>query len=195
MEALRSAGAPRLDPVRWRYLELLAQRMEGQPEAVRSRLQERLAQGLEAMRERVAQAQPAAPVAKARGTRIAPPLRPLAQLNAYIAAATKEAPEGQPGGEGDASPEIRSVRRFRETWSKIDAERQVDQAVVRAPENAGPLNSHTLVLRSLGLMRDLSPDYLRRFLVHVDALLWLSQAEPGGAAAEGKGGRRARGRK
>jgi hypothetical protein len=33
-----------------------------------------------------------------------------------------------------------------------------------------------LVLRSLGIMRDVSPDYLNRFMAHVDALLCLDQA-------------------
>jgi hypothetical protein len=33
------------------------------------------------------------------------------------------------------------------------------------------------VLRTLALMRDLSPDYLRRFLSHADTLLWLEQAQ------------------
>lgn len=76
----------------------------------------------------------------------------------------------------EASSEMASVRRFREAWSRIAAENQVDQAVERGPVNAGPLNSHLLVLRSLALMRRLSPEYLRRFLSHVDTLLWLDQA-------------------
>jgi hypothetical protein len=33
-----------------------------------------------------------------------------------------------------------------------------------------------LVLRSLGLMRDLSPDYLNRFMAHVGTLLCLEEA-------------------
>jgi hypothetical protein len=53
----------------------------------------------------------------------------------------------------------------------------VVQATHRAPENAGPLNSHMLVLRTLGLMRELSPHYLRRFLSHTETLLWLEQAQ------------------
>ncbi len=32
-------------------------------------------------------------------------------------------------------------------------------------------------LRSLGLMRDISPDYLNRFMVHVDTLLCLDEAD------------------
>jgi hypothetical protein len=68
------------------------------------------------------------------------------------------------------------VRQFTEVWSKISAEQQVVQALHRGPENAGPLNSHRLMLRSLSLMQSLSPDYLRRFLSQMDSLLWLEQA-------------------
>ncbi len=51
------------------------------------------------------------------------------------------------------------------------------------PENAGPLNSHHLVHRSLLLMRDLSPEYLNRFMTYVDTLLWVDQLNGAGAAA------------
>jgi hypothetical protein len=34
-----------------------------------------------------------------------------------------------------------------------------------------------LMLRSLGLMRDLSPDYLNRFMGYVDTLFFLDSAE------------------
>ena len=55
-------------------------------------------------------------------------------------------------------------------------QKQVAQAIAQAPQNAGPINSHMLVLRSLGLMRDISPDYLNRFMAHVDTLLCLDEA-------------------
>jgi hypothetical protein len=35
------------------------------------------------------------------------------------------------------------------------------------------------VLRSLGLMRDISPDYLSRFMAHVDTLMCLEEADKG----------------
>ena len=113
------------------------------------------------------------------------PCAPLAQLNQYIQNVKQDGIDHRLGsGLGgslvsdmeEASSEMASVRRFREAWSRIAAEDQVDQAVERGPVNAGPLNSHMLVLRSLALMRKLSPDYLRRFLSHVDTLLWLDQA-------------------
>ena len=68
------------------------------------------------------------------------------------------------------------ARRFRQAWTRRRSLEQVQRAVARAPANAGPLNSHALVLQSLELMRELSPDYLRRFLVHVEALQWLDAA-------------------
>ncbi|HEX5785137.1 MAG TPA: DUF2894 domain-containing protein [Burkholderiaceae bacterium] len=80
--------------------------------------------------------------------------------------------------DGASLSELGSVRRFGEVWAKVSAQQQVDRALDRGPENAGPLNSHRLMLRALSLMRDLSPDYLRRFLSQVDTLLWLEQTPP-----------------
>jgi hypothetical protein len=73
--------------------------------------------------------------------------------------------------------ELKTIRRFRSTWSKLSADTQVVQALAQPPKNAGPLNSHMLVLRSLALMRDLSPDYLARFMSYADTLLCLDQCE------------------
>ena len=105
---------------------------------------------------------------------------PLAELNLYIRAVTgsaaSHAVDGAPTGTGDGAPELKSARRFREAWSRISAEDAVERAVGRGPENAGPLNSHMLVLRTLTLARALSPDYLRRFLSQADTLLWLDGA-------------------
>uniref|UniRef100_UPI004047C9A1 DUF2894 domain-containing protein n=1 Tax=Limnohabitans sp. TaxID=1907725 RepID=UPI004047C9A1 len=41
---------------------------------------------------------------------------------------------------------------------------------------AGPIHSHRLMLRSLGLMRDLSPDDLNRFTGCVDTVLILANS-------------------
>jgi hypothetical protein len=68
------------------------------------------------------------------------------------------------------------VRHFRNTWSKLSADRQVAKALGQGPQNAGPINSHRLVLASLALMREISPDYLNRFMCYADALLCLDQS-------------------
>ena len=126
----------------------------------------------------------------------APPTNrsPLAALNAHIARASQLARQQLPTTTGPADttpwPTLRSAQRFHETWSRISAETEVTKAEKRAPDNAGPLNSHKLVLHTLSLMRQLSPDYLRGFLAQAETLLWLDQAHalPRQVAAAKTGG-------
>ena len=132
------------------------------------------------------------------------PAAPLAALNRYIEGLRQEGDgplQGlgldKPSGHGfandaDAHRELPSVRRFREAWSRIAAEDRVAEAVERGPTNAGPLNSHMLVLRTLSLLRDLSPDYLRRFLSQMETLQWLEQASQTIAPVKPKPARRSR---
>ncbi len=118
---------------------------------------------------------------------------PLTELLAHVARhATEGAPQapGQGAGvSGEAEGELRSVRRFRSTWAKLSIDRQLSQAFAQAPENAGPLNSHHLVLQSLGLMRDIAPEYLEQFVSYVDTLLWLEQVDGARAPAPKSAGR------
>lgn len=81
-----------------------------------------------------------------------------------------------------AEPELLDY--FRETCSKLSADSQLRASLEQVPKNAGPLNSSSLVHRSLSLMRELSPEYLRQFLSYVDALSWLQQMN-GDEAATG----------
>jgi hypothetical protein len=85
---------------------------------------------------------------------------------------------------GGAPAELKAVRYFRSTWSRLSVDQQLTRSFARVPENAGPLNSHLLVLRALKLMRETSPAYLSRFMSLVDTLWWLDQAEVGGAPGQ-----------
>ena len=126
---------------------------------------------------------PAAPLPAA-------PLSPLAQLNAHIALASQAAREVEGVGAAgtDAWPELRSAQRFRETWERIGAETQVQQAQARAPQNAGPLNPERLIVNTLARMGECSPHYLRRFMAHTETLMWLEQGlDQLKAAGPGKG--------
>lgn len=103
-----------------------------------------------------------------------------------------------PAPHSDSMPPLRSAQRFHELWQRIRTEDEIREAVARGPENAGPLNSHRLVLRALALMQQLSPDYLRHFVVHADTLMWLDRAQTPlrrGGAATPPGRRAARGKK
>jgi Protein of unknown function (DUF2894) len=117
-----------------------------------------------------------------------PPASPLAELNRHIAQAS-QADSGSVAWSGTSSAgrvDMKSLRQFKDTWARMAAEDDVKQAIERGPRNAGPLNSHQLVLRSLSVMRDVSPDYLRRFMTHLDALLWLDQLSQRPSAPDGK---------
>lgn len=76
----------------------------------------------------------------------------------------------------EQTDELRAMRQFRDAWAKRVIEKAVEQAMEDAPEDAGPLNSHRLVIGAITQMRDISPDYLNRFVSYVDTLLWLEQA-------------------
>lgn len=180
LSALRGEGASRLDPVRFHYLEALARRLPGQPAPVRRILQDKLHAALTDYAARFAQGQPAAGEARkvrrpARKPGVAS-CAPLAELNQYLRDASPASGSDGAAGETHEQHEMASVRRFRRAWSHGRTQDQVTQATARKPVNAGPLNSHVLVLQSLALMQDLSPDYLRRFLVQVESLQWLEQA-------------------
>ena len=170
LESLRSEGAWRIDPARFHYLEALSRRLPSQTEPVRRLLQDKLQAALADYARRFAQEQQVAVNEAAR-----PLASPLARLNQSIRDAS--AGRGAAAANEEHEPdELASVRRFRRAWSSSRIQDQVEQAASRKPANAGPLNSHVLILRSLALMGELSDDYLRRFLVQVESLQWLDQA-------------------
>lgn len=183
LDAWRRAGAHRFDPVRFRYMEVLARRAQEQGEKVQGILEGRLARALAdwSARYENAQAMASTDAAAAAPDAVAP--GPLALLLRDLA----QHAHGQSDANADAErtltdsvrvrPELKSVRDFRDSWSRLSADQQVRQSMGQAPKNAGPLNSHMLALRSLGLMREISPDYLNRFVSYADTLLCLELRE------------------
>lgn len=73
--------------------------------------------------------------------------------------------------------ELKTVRESRATWARLSVDKQLAQAMKQAPQNAGPINSHMLVLRSLAMMQAISPDYLSRMVSYADTLLFLDPGE------------------
>ncbi len=74
-----------------------------------------------------------------------------------------------------AYPELPALADFRQLWSTLRADSQLQQTVDHTPTDVGPLNSAALASRAIALMRELSPGYLRAFLAYVDDLAWLEQ--------------------
>jgi hypothetical protein len=201
--ALRESGACLLDPLRFHYFEVLIARAQVQQGRVKSILENKLALAVAEFRLRLAQMQLIVQQQSqsAAEDRIAAQYKPgprgesLGELVLSIAQAVPE--KGRLGlHETIASgPDLKSVRLFRNTWSKLSADKQLNAALDQAPKNAGPINSHMLVLRSLALMREISPDYLSRFISYADTLVYLEQSGKSKAvipkiATEGEGGKK-----
>ncbi len=187
LQTLREAGAAQHEPVLFQYVEALASRMQAAPEAVRRLLHDRLRDALADCARRVGERSQGAPRGDDAAVADVPsdgqglaPEAPLAVLNRYIRDVTevaREDAEAAPlAATGELWPELKNAQRFKEAWSRISADDAVELAIDRGPEGAGPLNGHKLMLRSLTLMRELSPDYLRHFLSHAESLLWLDRA-------------------
>jgi len=204
LETLRGDGAERFDPVRWRFIEALARRGQQHQGEAKRIIDGKLAEALAAYRERFEQTRNEARESVARISEQSPDAAdelqrllseadfgalkrfvagmekrhsPLAELTRHLAQFSAQDGEGGATETPGARGELKAIRNFRKTWSKLAVDKQLAQAIEQAPDNAGPLNSHMLVLRSLALMRDISPDYLSRFMSYVDTLLWLDQAE------------------
>lgn len=204
--SLRAAGVDKFDPVRLHYIEALSKRAMAHQGSVRRVLDARLGQALAELKERFELAQCDAKEIAAQSVQQYPHAandlqRLLAAgdfkgLRRYIASLKsreqcaslgalvrqlEQHPQGNANlrveGNAGSRPELKAIRNFRTTWAKLSVDKQVAQALEQAPKNAGPINSHMLVLRSLGLMREISPDYLSRFMSYADTLLSLDPGE------------------
>ena len=185
LESLRMAGAARFDAVGWHYIETLAERSSGHSGPAQALLNEKLNKSLVQFKSRL----DAAPKPSSAEVQ-APSASPFAAL---LSDMSRHAPAVQGSLAAPAGPALKTtawreespkVQQFKKQLSQISVQKQVRQAMAQAPQNAGPINSHMLVLRSLGLMRDASADYLSRFMAHVDTLMCLE--ETGKASAPAK---------
>ena len=174
LASMRAQGAAEFDPVRWHFLESLASRSLRYGGATREVLDARLESALSQFTEG-AVAQPKVSSGKGVSEKISP--SPFSELMHLLAQQASD-DSGDVSKDGAAAPpELKALRHHRTSWSKLRVNQQLTQAIAQAPENAGPLNSTRLILQSLALMRELSPDYLNHFMTYAETLLWLEQAE------------------
>ena len=187
LAALRLAGADKFDAVGLHYIDTLARRASSHQGRVKHLLDGKLADALAAFKARLAQAQGDARCTVDPITPPQPGARPtaLGDLTRDLVDRASEQVPGQTGtpqarrfnGPAGLRPELKATQYFRNTWAKLSVGKRVTQALDQAPKNAGPINSHRLVLQSLALMREISPDYLNRFTSYVDTLLCLDQGD------------------
>ncbi|HZZ10043.1 MAG TPA: DUF2894 domain-containing protein [Paraburkholderia sp.] len=180
LDAWRERGADRLNPVRFRFIEALARRASTHAGEARRVLDARLSQLVAGYAADLANA--SRTDARAHGAEATTQRAGMA-CGALGSLADDMTREAQTRGAASAYPELKELDYFREVWSRLSTERQLRQSLQQVPGNAGPLNSSSLVHRSLSLMRELSPGYLQQFLSYVDTLSWLEQMHGGSAPA------------
>jgi hypothetical protein len=202
LEALLANGAQRYDPVRFRFIEALSQRAAQQTANVGDILQQKvlaaaqqyqadfdkahkdaatvLRQGCVEFPDDAAQMQALFDACDYRQlARTAARLRrrgqraELAPLCDQLTQASGDNPNPY---DIDNPAELKAIGEFRETLAKRNSQKRLNHAIQESPQNSGPLNPQRLVIRSLASMRDLSPQYLNRFISYMDTLLWLEQA-------------------
>jgi len=184
--ALRACGAQRVDPVRFRFIEALAERSAGQPNAVQAVLAPKLARALADYQQRCSAAQALPAPSPAEATRPGP----LAELLRLLAAVDVASPADAEAVAGSDAPagllpplaELRSLRQDRSAWTRLRVDLQMAQSLAQVPGNPGPLNSQLLLMRALQRLQTLSPAYLQGFISHVETLQWLAES---GSAAQG----------
>ncbi|WP_175725047.1 DUF2894 domain-containing protein [Burkholderia ambifaria] len=176
LDAWREQGADRLDPVRFHQLDALEKRAAAFDGDARALLDARLATLLEGFAELVARAGEAAAASEPAQAAAQAPAR--GALGGLVEQLARDAQADRHG----VDPEL--IDYFRTMWSKVRTEQQYRQSLDQVPRNAGPLNSNSLVHRSLATMRELSPEYLQQFLSYIDALAWLEDLAGGGAQPE-----------
>ncbi|TSD58861.1 DUF2894 domain-containing protein [Variovorax sp. KBS0712] len=185
LDAWRARGDDRFDPVRFRFIEAMALRAAAHEGEARRLLDARLASLMATYRADLEKVEPEAeaPAEAPLHTALAELMNHIAQLAPLPPPPDAEATDGDTVPSLSTAPELKTLSYFRGTWSKLAADQRVTQSLAKVPKNAGPLNTHHLVQRALTLMRDLSPQYLQRFMAHVDALLWIEQVNAAAEAA------------
>ena len=174
LSTLRQAGAARVDAVGWHYIEVLAKRSQSLSGSAQALLNHKLQKMLGDFNARM-NAEPACSEDGERESDVSP--SPLALLLQEMSPQASTLAQDSVGNSKPWRGESPRVQQFRKQLRKISVQKQVSRAIAQAPQNAGPINSHMLVLRALGLMRDIAPDYLNRFMTHLDTLLNLEEAE------------------
>ncbi|SOZ69071.1 conserved hypothetical protein [Cupriavidus taiwanensis] len=191
LDAWQASGADRADPVRFRLMQALAARAAAHGGAARQLLEARLQELVAAYAAIVpdnadhAGETTCQPAPTPSGSALGALVHDLAaRARPAIAAASNHArPPSPASAQAMDTPLVDTLADyFRETWARVSVEQQFRQSLERVPENAGPLNTDHLVHRSLSLMRETSPEYLRHFLSYVEGMAWLEQLSAAAAA-------------
>ncbi|WP_019530436.1 DUF2894 domain-containing protein [Dasania marina] len=71
-------------------------------------------------------------------------------------------------------PQQTIVEQYRDAITQLNTEKFISQVINEVPKDAGPLNAHRLVIKTLTAMQTISPDYLRRMVNQIDTMFYLN---------------------
>ncbi|NIB42983.1 DUF2894 domain-containing protein [Pseudomaricurvus alkylphenolicus] len=196
LQQLRSQSAHRFDPVRWRYIEALERRAREHKPTVAALVLGKAGSALDDYEHRwqchlsvknsdseISEPQTTEPRSALRALTLEllqddlQPQQTWQQMSFGDRLQQQELDLLQKVDTGmSGASELKSVRLFRESLARVNASNRVAESVAKGPENPGPLNEHQLAIRSLRTLRELSPQYLNRFVSYMDTLFWLEKA-------------------
>jgi len=102
----------------------------------------------------------------------------LLQSEMY-AASPKPSPSQSAEPETSAGPlkSLKASQTMRVHQQRRAVEKRVELAIAEGPESPGPLNPQMLAIKALTMMRELSPQYLNRYVSYLDTLFWVEQLD------------------
>lgn len=188
IEELRRSGADQVDPVRFRYLEALAQRLAAN-HLQHTRHWQKLVQAVSEFQAKCELANQAAqpdeprqpsPLAallavlnQAPESPATDPRSALEQL-VFGAAAEGFGAAHHPATTGTLQP-LKAMARVKADHDAHALQDRIRHAIEQTPKDAGPMNAHRLVSRAMAEMQRLSPEYLNRFANYTNTLMALER--------------------
>ena len=215
LEQLLEINANRYDPVRFGYLASMARRDSQHGGAVSSKIEQKALTGLQGYQLDFQQAQAEALALVEKAIERFPPAADTIKqlfhhcdfpaLKRHLSHLERAAKKGRLGelserlrgpstapeaardqGHSAGLTELKALGQLRQTLGRARAEKLVRRAEQARTGDAGPLNPHNLVIRSLANMRDISPESLNRFVAYAETLLWLQQVSGPNTNRSGK---------
>lgn len=181
LHALASESKARHWQTRLYFAHALARRIAAQPERNRAPALHKLEDALAGLEQEQRRSKISGSKASAQAGAASPSrCSALAELLRYLETASQQlhsaASPTTPGRSASQPARLKAAHFGAPRWDELRLDQQLIQALAHTPENAGPLNSHTLMSRSLQTLRQLAPAYLQHFLAYAETLL---QCDPG----------------
>lgn len=107
------------------------------------------------------------------------------EILSALATAEPESASTSQSPQTSGAPPLKSIKVLRQRSEQNSVEQRVDQAIERSPESPGPLNPQMLAIKALTTMRELSPQYLQRYMAYLDTLFWLDDVDTAANPSKG----------